>query len=91
MESADDGGNFFQINSSGGALVHRRAGLRGQALDAGGNNVYNVTVKVTDAGRRSATRDVAVTVTNVNEAPVITTDSDGLRHSLYVCGENTET
>ena len=38
--------------------------------DAGGNNVYNVTVVAT-AGGKTGTRAVTVTVTDVNEAPVI--------------------
>ena len=43
--------------------------------DTGTDNVYNVTVKVTDdeATPLSATKAVEVTVTNVNEAPTITT------------------
>ena len=43
--------------------------------DTGTDNVYNVTVKVTDdeATPLSATKAVTVTVTNVNEAPTITT------------------
>ena len=39
--------------------------------DAGANNVYNVNVSVSD-GSLSASRSVAVTVDNVNEAPAIT-------------------
>ena len=39
--------------------------------DVGANNVYNITVQVSD-GTLSATQNLAVTVTNVNEAPVIT-------------------
>ena len=87
VESAADG-NFFEINSSG-ELSFINAPDFEDKQDAGGNNVYNVTVKVTDAGGRSATRDVAVTVTNVNEAPVITTDSETF--TAFIVGENTET
>ena len=45
------------------------------AADTGMNNVYNVTVKVEDNGspRMSDTHAVTVTVTNVNEAPEVTT------------------
>ena len=35
--------------------------------DSNGDNVYNVTVEVTDRDRNSDSRDVAVTVTNVEE------------------------
>ena len=39
--------------------------------DAGGNNVYDVIVSATD-GANVTTNAVAITVTNVNEAPIIT-------------------
>ena len=39
--------------------------------DADGENVYDVTVTASD-GELSATQDVTITVTDVNEAPVIT-------------------
>ncbi len=44
-----------------------------EAADTGTNNVYNITVKVRDnhTGQLSATREVAITVNNVNETPVI--------------------
>ena len=71
VESADDG-SFFEI-SSGGALSFANAPDFEDKQDAGADNVYNVTVSVTDAGGMSATRAVAVTVTNINEAPEITT------------------
>ena len=72
VESADDG-RFFQINSSG-ELSFISAPDFEDKQDAGEDNVYDVTVKVTDSGSpaMNATRDVAVTVTNVNEAPTIT-------------------
>ena len=35
--------------------------------DSGRDNVYNVTVTVTDRGGNTATRDVTVTVTNEDE------------------------
>ena len=40
--------------------------------DTGTDNVYDVTVRVRDAGSLSTTLMVQVTVTDVNEAPVIT-------------------
>ncbi|HEX3029216.1 MAG TPA: Ig-like domain-containing protein [Clostridia bacterium] len=40
--------------------------------DAGADNVYNITVTATDGGGLTASKDVAITVTNVNEAPTIT-------------------
>ena len=88
VESADDG-NFFEIDENSGALSFINAPNFEDKQDAGGNNVYNVRVKVTDAGVLSATRDVAVTVTNVNEAPVITTDST--TYTAFSVDENTAT
>ena len=88
VESADDG-NFFEIDENSGALSFINAPNFEDKQDAGGNNVYNVTVKVTDAGNLSDTRDVAVTVTNLNEAPVITTDSGTF--TAFAVDENTET
>ena len=70
---SDDDGDLFEIDEDSGALSFINAPNFEDKQDAGGNNVYNVTVKVTDGGDLSATRDVAVTVTNVNEAPEITT------------------
>jgi dihydrodipicolinate reductase len=46
--------------------------------DAGGNNVYDVTVEASDGhGGISAPQALAVTVTDVNEAPVITSNGGG--------------
>ncbi len=40
--------------------------------DSGGNNVYDVTVTVTDSDRLTDTRPVAVTVTNADETGIVT-------------------
>ena len=73
VESADDGGKF-DINSSTGALTFKTSPNFEMPVQAGGtDNLYNVTVKVTDNGSpaRSATHSIAITVTNVNEPPAI--------------------
>lgn len=41
--------------------------------DVGADNVYNITVIATDGGGLTASKNVAITVANVNEAPVIST------------------
>ena len=69
VESADDG-SFFEITQDG-ALSFTNAPDFENPQDAGTNNVYNVTVKVTDSGNLTDTHSIAVTVTNVNEPPVI--------------------
>ena len=80
VESADDGG-FFQIGSTSGVLTFKAAPNFEDRQDAGGDNVYNVTVTVTDNGidgargasnHLSVSRSLAVTVTDVNEAPTLT-------------------
>ena len=45
--------------------------------DAGGNNVYDVTVQVSD-GTNTDSQAIAVTVTDVNEPPVITSNGGGV-------------
>ena len=87
VESAGDG-SFFEI-SSGGVLTFTNAPNFEDKQDANADNVYNVTVSVTDTGGMSATRAVAVTVTNINEAPEITTDST--MYTAFNVDENTAT
>ncbi len=70
VEDADDGSKF-RIDSSTGVLTFISAPDFETKADIGENNVYNATVKVTDAGGLSDTQSVAVTVMNVNEAPTI--------------------
>ena len=62
---------LFSINASTGALTFPAAPNFEALADAGANNVYDVQVSVSD-GSIAVTQDIAVTVTNVNEAPVIT-------------------
>ncbi|MYJ93754.1 MAG: hypothetical protein F4038_12005, partial [Chloroflexi bacterium] len=79
VEPADDGGKF-DISSSG-VLTFQTSPNYEMPTDAGMDNVYDVTVKVTDNGTpaMSDTHQFAVTVTNVNEAPRIT--STGSSHT----------
>ena len=84
VESSDDGGKF-SIDSSSGALTFSTAPDFETPTDVGDtamNNTYVATVKVTDNGiegsraasnHKSDTHEITVTVTNVNEAPTITT------------------
>ena len=73
VESADDGGKF-RINSMSGELTFGAAPNFEAPTDVGMMNTYEVTVKITDNGspRMSDTHKITITVTNVNEAPVIT-------------------
>ena len=66
----------FTINSATGALSFIAAPNFEAPADAGQNNVYDVIVRASD-GWLIDEQAIAVTVTNVNEAPVITSDGGG--------------
>ena len=81
VESADDG-SFFEIGSMSGVLTFKNAPNFEDKQDAGADNVYNVTVTVTDNGidgarglsnHLSISKSLAVMVTDVNESPTLTT------------------
>ncbi|MYE46664.1 MAG: hypothetical protein F4X25_07920, partial [Chloroflexi bacterium] len=81
VETADDGA-FFEIGSTSGVLTFKNAPNFEDRQDAGGDGVYNVTVTVTDNGihgargasnHLSVSKSLAVTVTDVNETPTLTT------------------
>jgi hypothetical protein len=78
----------FSINSSTGVLTFQSAPNFESPTDAGGNNVYDVTVQVSD-GSLTDTQAIAVTVTDVNEAPVITSNGGGTNASINVAENNT--
>jgi len=59
------------VGSTSGALSFNAATDYEAPADANGDNVYNVTVRVGDGAAFDA-RDLVITVTNVVEAPVIT-------------------
>jgi hypothetical protein len=58
----------FQIDATTGALAFKTAPNFETPTDVGGNNVYDVTVQVSD-GSLTDTQALAVTVGNVNEQP----------------------
>ena len=58
----------FSINATTGALSFISAPNYEAPTDAGGNNVYDVVVQVSD-GTNTDSQAIAVSVTNVNEAP----------------------
>ncbi len=66
----------FQIDAATGALSFRSAPNFEARVDAGTNNIYDVIVSASD-GTLADTQAIAVTVTNVNEAPVITSNGGG--------------
>ncbi len=64
----------FTINAATGAVSFVTAPNFEAPADAGANNVYDLVVTASD-GTLSASRSVAITVQNTNEAPVITSPS----------------
>ena len=62
----------FGINATSGVLSFIAAPNFEAPTDAGANNVYDVTVRVSD-GTLADTQAISVTVFNVNEAPVLAT------------------
>ena len=80
----------FSINSVSGELTFSSAPNFESRLDVGGNNVYDLIVTATDNGSPAGTKtqSIAVTVTNVNEAPVITSNGGGGTATVSIA-ENT--
>ena len=68
---------LFNIAPSTGAVSFKAAPDFEAKIDAGADNVYNVTVTANDALGQSATHAVAITVTNVNEAPTVSSGAAG--------------
>src|SRR5204863_4494123 len=62
---------LFDINAATGVVTFKSAPNYEVRADAGANNVYDITVGASD-GTNITTKAVAITVTNVNEAPTIT-------------------
>ena len=52
------------------------------AGDSGANNVYDLSVRATDTFGNFANQSIAITITNVNEAPTITTASSAATHTI---------
>ncbi len=69
----------FSVDSTSGKLTFQTAPNFEVPTDNDGvnsDNIYNVTVQVSD-GTATDSQDLAVTVTDVNEAPVITSNDGG--------------
>ena len=78
----------FSINATTGVLTFSSPPNFESPTDAGGNNVYDVVVQVSD-GSLTDTQAISVTVTGVNEPPTITSDGGGATVSISVA-ENTQ-
>jgi VCBS repeat-containing protein len=73
---------LFAIDAATGAVSFLAAPDFEAPADAGGSNVYDITVFATD-GAVSTQRDVAITVTDVQEVFVGTLGNDSLVGSVY--------
>ena len=62
---------LFNIDATTGVVTFKSSPNYEAPGDAGGNNVYDITVGASD-GTVTTTKDVAISVTNVNEGPVFT-------------------
>jgi hypothetical protein len=67
----------FQINSGSGVLTFVTAPNHESPTDVGANNVYDVTVMVSDGAGGTDSQALAVTVLNVNEFPPVITSNGG--------------
>src|SRR4029077_5412409 len=76
--SAGGDNNFFNIDSSTGEVTFKVSPNFEAPGDAGGNNVYDITVHAND-GLHDVTKAVAITVTDVNDvAPTFTSGATGI-------------
>jgi cadherin domain-containing protein/Big-like domain-containing protein len=72
----------FSIVASTGVLTFAIPPDFENPTDAGANNVYEVTVQVSDGNGGTDQQALSVTVTNVNESPMIISDGGDARASL---------
>ena len=76
---------LFTINSTTGAIAFLVAPDYEAPTDAGGNNVYGVTVQASDGAGGTDNQAIAVTITTVNDNdPVITSNGGGNTASVTV-------
>lgn len=78
----------FNIDAATGALSFKAAPDFEGPIDANGDNVYSVLVSATDSSNNTGYQLLSITVTNVNEAPVITSNGGGTSASVSI-SENT--
>ncbi|MGL4727717.1 MAG: cadherin repeat domain-containing protein, partial [Bosea sp. (in: a-proteobacteria)] len=79
---------LFTINSTTGALSFASGRDFENAADAGGNNVYDVRVQISDGLGGVDEQDIAITITDANDAPDITSNGGGLTATIGIV-ENT--
>ena len=73
--------SFFSITSAGGILTITARDFE-SPVDNGSNNTYVVIITATDSVGNATNQTLTVTITNVNEAPTITTASSAATHTI---------
>jgi hypothetical protein len=73
-------GSFFSI-SAGGVVTITSRNFESPA-DSGGDNTYVVVITATDGALNATNQTLTVTITNVNEAPTISTNGSGETHTV---------
>jgi hypothetical protein len=73
-------GSFFTI-SAGGVLTITSRNFESPA-DSGGDNTYVVVITATDGASNATNQTLTVTITNINEAPTISTNGSGETHTV---------
>jgi VCBS repeat-containing protein len=68
---------LFTINPDTGFLAFTDNANFENPLDAGKNNVYDITVTAKDTAGATDTQDLVITVTNTNDGPNITSNGGG--------------
>ncbi|WP_189347855.1 DUF4347 domain-containing protein, partial [Undibacterium macrobrachii] len=79
---------LFTIHPTTGVLTFTTAPNFEAPTDAGGDNIYDVIITVSD-GIASDSQAIAVTVTNVNEHPVITSNGGGASAGITISENQT--
>src|SRR5262249_44205891 len=85
--SISGGADAARFTITAGVLHFQRAPNYENATDADADNVYEITVQATD-GANPVTRAITVHVTDINDAPVITSNGGGGAATIHV-DENT--
>jgi hypothetical protein len=79
--------SLFTINATTGVLVFNSAPDYENAGDNGGDNIYNLTIQVSD-GSLTATQNLTITITDVNETPANSAPSGLSTSGSLVMQEN---
>lgn len=74
--SGGDDSSKFEINSSSGELTFKNAPDFENPSDVGTDNIYDVTVEVSDGAGGTDSQNLSVTVTNIDATPVNSVPGD---------------